>query len=46
MSAAKRHAREHEARPPRVEKEFRLDSNNFVFIYVGVSNGGGYKGNV
>ena len=29
---APKHARKHEAHPPRVKKEFRLDSNDFGFI--------------
>ena len=39
---ASKHARKHEARPPRLGKEFRLDSNDFGFIWAGVSNVGGY----
>ena len=38
-----KHARRHEARPPRVEKEFRLDSNDFDFICTGESIVDGYK---
>ena len=44
--ASSKHARKHEARPPRVKKEFRLDSNDFGFICAGVSNVGGYERNV
>ena len=36
-------ARKQEARPPEVKNEFRLDSNDFVFICAGVNNVGGYK---
>ena len=43
---ASKHARKHEARPFREEeKMFRLDSNHFGFIFAGVNNVGGYKGN-
>ena len=44
---APKHARKHEARPPRVKlKEFRLDSNDCGFIWAGVSNMVSYKTNV
>ena len=43
-------ARKHEAHPPRVkkkeEKECRLDSNDFGFIWAGISNIVSYKTNV
>ena len=32
INLAPKHARKHEAHPPRVKKEFRLDSNDFDFI--------------
>ena len=35
-NTAPKHAREHEARPPQTQEEFRLDSNNFRFICDGV----------
>ena len=35
---APKHARKHETHPPRVTKKFRLDSNDFGFIWAGVSN--------
>ena len=37
---APKHPRKHKMHPPRVKKrkEFRLDSNDFVFICAGVSN--------
>ena len=35
-NTAPKHAREHEARPPQTQEEFRLDSNNFGFICDGV----------
>ena len=41
-----KHARKHEAHPPRVKKEFRLDSNDFRLIWAGVSNMVSYKTNV
>ena len=34
-----------QARPPRGNNEFRLDSNEFGFICAGVSNVGGYERN-
>ena len=41
-----KHARKHQAHPPRVKKEFRLDSNNSGFILPGVSNMVRYKTNI
>ena len=38
--ASSKHSRKHEARPPRVKKEFRLDSNDFGFICAGLTNVG------
>ena len=38
-----KHAHKHEAHPPRVKKELRLDSNNCGFIRAGVNFVGGYK---
>ena len=35
-NTASKHAREHEARPPQTQEEFRLDSNNFGFICDGI----------
>ena len=43
---APKHARKHEAHPPRVEKKFRLDSNYFGFICACISNVVSYKRNV
>ena len=43
---APKHARKHEAHPPRVKKnqqEFCLDSNDCIFICAGVNFVGGYK---
>ena len=42
---APKHARKHEAHPPRVKKEFCLDSNDFGFIWAGVSTMVSYKTN-
>ena len=42
---ASKHARKHETRPLRVEKELRLDSNDFGFICAGERNVGGYNRN-
>ena len=50
---APKHARKHEAHPPMFKKkkkekreEFRLDSNDFDFIWAGVSNMVSYKTNI
>ena len=41
---APKHARKHEAHPPRIKiKEFRLESNDCGFICAGVNFVGGYK---
>ena len=47
-NVAPKHARKHETHPHRVKKkeEFRLDSNDFGFIWAGVSNMVSYKTNV
>ena len=37
ISLAPKHARIHEAHPPRVKKKFCLDSNDFGFIWAGVA---------
>ena len=42
-NTASKHARKHEARPPRIKREFRLDSNDSGFICDGVSYVDGYK---
>ena len=49
---ASKHARKHEARPPRIKRKKEREkkkgvpsSNDFAFIYAGVSNVGSYKGN-
>ena len=41
-----KHARKHEAHPPWVRKVFRLDSNDFGFIWAGISKMFSYKRNV
>ena len=43
---APKHARKHEAHPSPVKNEFRLDLNDFGFIWAGVSNMVSYKTNV
>ena len=40
---ASKHAGKDEARPPRVQSEFCLDSNDFGFICAAVSNAGSCK---
>ena len=44
-SIASKHARKQEARPPKVNEEFGLDSDDFCFICAGVRNAGGYNRN-